>query len=544
MKRIGAFLASPSEDILSAGFIIMGFSVLSGIFGLLRDKLLSSQFTPDLVAIYFASFVLPENIFQILVLGALGSAFIPVFSKYKNDENRWDFTLSFLHLSLGVFLIFVIASFIFIEPLSRLLVPGLEKENPQHLDLMVNLTRVILVSQLFFVVSYLFTGILQSFQRFLIPALAPVFYNLGILFGILVLSPIFGMYGVALGVFVGAILHLLIQLPYIRHLGFVYKPFIDLSHKGIWEIVHLMLPRTLSIIAERLKLTIDTILASVISLSSITFLNFALHVSIFPVSLFAAALGQAAFPFLAKTAQEKDLVAFKQHMSLVLTHVAFFLAPTTALFVVLHTPIVRLIFGSKLFSWEATFLTSWTFIFLSFGMLFQGMGGLLARGFFALYDTKTPLVVTFFSLLTTILLSLFFVLVFSFPVWSLGISTTIGSVLNAVTLFILLDRKIKGFNRFALFLSFSKIILISLFLGLFSYGAFKFFEQFFDTTYTLSLMTFTVIVVILSMVFYLLLSFIFNLEEYKELVKLWEKVKKAPRAMLRKEVMSESKLNP
>lgn len=545
MKRIGSFLALPQGDILSAGFTIMGLSVLSGLLGLLRDRLLSSQFTPDLVAIYFASFVIPENVFQILILGALGSAFIPVFSKYHKDESRWDFTLSFLNLSLLVFIIFLLVAFIFAEPLSLFLVPGLEKENASHLALLTNLTRVILISQIFFVVSYLFTAIMQSFRQFIIPALAPLFYNLGIVLGILFLAPKFGMYGVALGVVIGAFLHLFVQAPFIRKMGFRYRLHMDLSHKGISEIIHLMIPRTVSLVLERIKLTVDTILASLISLSSITFLNFASHVAIFPISLFANALAQAAFPFLTRARANNNMLEFRDHISVSLTHIAFFLAPTSVMFITLHTPLVRLIFGSRLFSWEATFLTSWTLVILSFSLIFQGAGTLLARGFYALYDTKTPLMVTCTSLLITIILSVLFVFSFHLPVWSLALSTTLGSVINAGLLFLLLDKRIGGLASFSFFLSLAKILFISAFLYIFAYGAFKFFEQFFDTTYTLPLLAFTTLVACLSGCFYFLLSFIFNIEEYQALASLFHTVRKLPKRFFEKEVIiNGSKLHP
>lgn len=545
VKRIASLLSLPSEDILSAGFIIMGLSALSGVLGLVRDRLLSLQFTPDLVGIYFAAFVIPENLFQILILGALGSAFMPVFSKYRQHGGGWDFALSFMHLSAGIFVIAVTIVFLFVEPLSLALVPGLSKENPAHLALLTNLTRIILLSQLAFVVSYLFTAILQSFHRFIIPALTPVFYNIGIILGLLFLAPTFGMYGVALGVVIGALLHLLIQVPYLRRLGFTYQFRTDFSHKGIIETIELMVPRTIAILIERLRLTIDTILASLISLSSITFLNFAMHVAVFPISLFASAISQAAFPFLTRAASKGDLAEFKQYMSVSLTHIAFFLAPMSILLVILHTPIVRLIFGSRLFSWEATFLTSWTLVFLSLGLLFQGPGILLARGFYALYDTKTPLLVTSISLFITITLSLVFILLLHLPVWSLGASATVGAIVNATLLFVLLDRRIGGFNRFSLFISFAKILFISLFLAIFTYATFKFLEQFFDTTYTLPLLIFTILVTVCSMGFYLLLSFVFNLEEYKALATFFHKIKRAPKIFMQKEVMVDgSELNP
>lgn len=544
MKRIASFLASQSEDILSAGFIIMGFSALSGILGVVRSRLLASEFSPDLVGIYFAAFVIPDNIFQVLVISAMGAAFIPVFAKHKREGSHWQFTNAMFNTLLFIFLILTLLVFLFTEQLLQMVVPGVQKENPEHLILLTNMTRIILLAQIPFLFSYIATGVLHAHQRFIISATTPAFYNLGIIIGIIFITPYFGMYGVAVGIIVGAFLHFIIQLPLVLQLGFRYRFTSNIFHPGVKQVFLLMGPRAFSIALERLKVTIDTFLASIISLASIEFLNFAIQVAVFPVSLFAAGIGQAAFPFLAKAAGENDLPSFKNHMSRALTHIVFFLAPTTVIFVVLHTPITRLAFGSENFPWEATFFTSWTLVFLSLSLVFQGMGGLLAKGFFALYDTRTPLVITFFSLLSAILLSLLFVLVLHLPVWSLGISSSVGFMLNAVALFIFLDKKVKGFNRFPLFLSFSKIILISIFLGFFSYGIFKFFEQFFDTTYTLSLLAFTAIVAILSLVFYLLLSFIFNLEEYKELIKLFEKVKRAPKSILKKEVVvSEPKFN-
>lgn len=517
------FLSYPQGDILSAGFVIMVLSVVSGVFGLLRDRLLATNFTPDLVGIYFAAFVIPDTIIRILILSAAGAAFIPVFTKYQRDGTHWELARSILHVSLLAFLVIVVLVLIFLEPLSFILVSGIQKEDPRHMALFINLTRTILFAQSFFVISYLFTGILQSYQRFLVPAATAAFYNIGIIVGLLFFAPRFGMYGVIIGVVLGALLHLLIQVPSVLRLGFSYRLPTRLFHPGVGEIAHLMAPRALSIGIEQVKLVIDTALASIISLASITFLNFATHVAIFPVSLFAAAIGQAALPFLARAAANNNMEEFKKQMTLSLTHIAFFLTPASVLLIVLHTPLVRLIFGAPRFSWEATFLTSWTLAFLSIGLFAQGAGIVLARGFYALFDTKTPLVMTSVSLTSSILFALLFVLYFNLPVWSLGLSTTIGMLLNAILLFVLLDKKVGGFPRFTLMLSLLKILLISLFLGIFSYALFKLLEGFFNTNYGLPLLLFTTLVTVVSGLFYILLSFVFNLEEYQAIFMFFKK---------------------
>lgn len=515
------FLDLPQGDILSAGFTIMFLSMVSGIFGLIRDRLLATHFTADLVGIYFAAFVIPDNIFQILVLSAVGAAFIPVFTKYQREGNQWQFTAAMLHISLLIFLILIVLVFIFMEPLSSLLVPGIQKEDPRHIALLVNLTRIILVAQIFFVFSYFCTGILQSYQRFLVPASGALFYNIGIIAGILLFAPTFGMYGVAIGILLGALMHLLIQLPFVLRLGFSYR--FTFFHPGVMEIAKLMAPRAVSLAIERVKFTVETVLASLISLSSITFLNFASHVAVFPVSLFGAAIAQAAFPFLSKAQAEGNMEEFKKQTVLSLTHIAFFLAPAAVLLVVLHTPLVRLIFGAPKFSWEATFLTSWTLVFLAIGLFSQGASTILARAFYARFDTKTPLVMTLISSAVSIMLGVFFVLQLKLPVWSLGLSTTIGISLNAFLLFIVLDKKVGGFPHFQLTLSLAKILLNSAFLGIFSYVLFKMLEPFFNTNYGLPLLFFTLIVALSSGLFYLFLSFIFNLEEYQAIFQFFKK---------------------
>ncbi|MBI2036469.1 murein biosynthesis integral membrane protein MurJ [Candidatus Microgenomates bacterium] len=517
------FLDLPQGDILSAGFVIMFLAMLSGVFGLIRDRLLAANFTPDLVGIYFASFVIPDNIFQVFILSAVGVAFIPVFSKYQKQHEEWRLARSVLNASLLFFLIITVIIIVLTKPLSFLIVPGLYKENAQHIDLLVNLTRIILLAQPFFVLSYFCTGVLQSYQRFLVPASASLFYNIGIILGILFLAPVFGMYGVALGIILGAFLHFAIQVVFVWRLGFSYNFDFRVFHPGVLEIVRLMIPRSISIAIERAKLTVDTILASVISLSSITYLNFALHVAVFPVSLVAASVAQAAFPFFAQARARGDMEEFKKHLRLSLIHIIFLLAPASVLLVIFHTPIVRLVFGAPLFSWTATVLTAQTLAILSLGLIAQGLSNILARGFYALFDTKTPLIMTVISITTTIALSLFFVLYLKLDVRALAVSTTVGSFINAMVLFILLNRKIGSFLDARFMGSLIKIFFMSALLAVVSYAMLKLLEQYFNTSFTLTLLLFTVLVALISSAFYLLLSFLFNLSEYKELFLLFQK---------------------
>ncbi len=162
----------------------------------------------------------------------------------------------------------------------------------------VSLTRIILFGQVILILGSFFIGILQSFQRFIIPSLAPVFYNLGIILGIIMLAKPYGITGAAYGVILGAALHVLIQVPLIFSLGFRFSIFANIFHTGAREIVRLMSIRTLGLAAEQINETVGVVLASLLSTASVTYLTFSEHLQLVPVSLFAATIAQAALPIL------------------------------------------------------------------------------------------------------------------------------------------------------------------------------------------------------------------------------------------------------
>ena len=211
-------------NILSAASVIMAAVLMSRLLGLLRLRLMTERFFPDAkwqFDVYIASFRFPDMIFELLVLGALSAAFIPVFSEYleKNRQEAYRIASSVINILSLVFGLAAVAMFIFAPQLSHLIAPSY---GPVKIALLTNLTRLMLLAQIFFCLSNFLTGIIQSNQRFLIPALAPIVYNVGIILGIVFLVPVMGIYGAAVGVIFGAFLHFLIQLPLARKLGFVY----------------------------------------------------------------------------------------------------------------------------------------------------------------------------------------------------------------------------------------------------------------------------------------------------------------------------------
>lgn len=514
-------------NILTAATVIMFLSLASRLLGLLRDRLLAHYFTSDLVGIYFAAFRIPDLLFQILVFGALSVAFIPVFTEYlkKDRESAWDLASSLLNLTFLIFLVLLVLLFIFAEPLSLLLVPGLPKENPAHLALLVNLTRIILLAQIFFVVSAFLTGILHSFQRFLVPAAAAFFYNLGIILGIYFGQAWFGIYGAALGAVLGAFLHFLIQLPLTRSLGFHWRFDFHFSHPGVREIGKLTLPRSIALAADQINLAVDTILASLISLSSITFLTFAQHLALVPVGLFGATIAQAALPILSHLSSEEGLDHFRQTLISCFRQIAFLVIPLSVAMIILHTPIIRLVFGAKLFTWDATVLTARTLAFLAVGVCAQSSTLLLNRAFYALRDTMTPLKIGLVSIVLNILASVTFINFFHFPVWGLGLSASIAASTNLILLLFFLRKKIGGFTGQEFIMPLSKMFFAAFAMAGVLYLPVRLLDRVvLDTTRTINLIFLIAISGTFGFLIYLALAQVLHLEEVKTFWSLFKRL--------------------
>ena len=240
------FLNSETASVSMAGLILAGAAMLSRLLGLLRDRLLASHFgAGDTLDVYYAAFQIPDLIFNLLVVGALSAGFIPIFVDFwqkKDFKAAWHFVNSILNLVLLGILVLGVVFFVFMPFFMKLLVPGFEGEKFSQA---VFLTRLMFLSPLLLGLSTVFGGALQGVKRFLVVALTPIFYNLGIIFGILFLAPRWGVTGLALGVILGALLHLIIQIPAVRVLGFKYQFVLGGGSSGVRRLSRLMIPRIL-----------------------------------------------------------------------------------------------------------------------------------------------------------------------------------------------------------------------------------------------------------------------------------------------------------
>lgn len=521
----------------------MATVILSKILGLIRDRLLAHTFTPDNVAIFFAAFRLPDLIFQIVIFGALSVAFIPVFTEYLEKKDRQDaFKLaqSVLNLALLILVLLAVLIYIFIDPLTSLIVPGFNEAQRSQVAL---LTRVILIGQLMLTIGSFFIGILQSFQRFIIPALAGVFYNVGIILGIVLLSKPLWILGPAVGVIIGAVLHVLVQLPLIYSLGFRFS--LSSFHAGIKEITRLMSFRTVGLAAEQINETVGLILASLISTASITYLTFAQHLQVVPIGLFGATLAQAALPVLSSESARGRIDEFKATLLTTMHQILFLALPGAAILIVLRIPAVRLVFGASQFDWEATVLTGRTLGFLAVGLSAQAISLLLVRGFYALKDTKTPVIVSLIVVTINIFLSFYFVRVANLEVWSLGLAFSIASIISGLLLFSCLHFKVGKFDMVAVLGPFSKMIMATIIMGAALYIPIKLLDQvIFDTTRTINLLVLTGLASAFALSVYVALVWYMKVRELATFLNLAkgmiERLKKAGSHVKTKEIIHET----
>lgn len=508
---------------------------LSRVLGLVRDWLLATRFTPSELGIYIAAFRIPNMIFELLVMGALSSAFIPVFTAHldtKGKEEAFKIASSVITIGAVLFFLFSLPMVFFAKEMSRFLAPGFSES---QIEQMASFTRIMIIAQVFpLIIGNFFTGMLQSFRNFLLPSIAPIVYNVGIIIGIVTLSPFIGLYAPVIGVVIGAVLFAIVQIPVVVANGYRYHFVFDIKNPGTREIGKLMFPRTMGLAVSQIDTTIDLVLSTLLGAASVTAFNFAQHLQQLPIGLFGASISQATLPALSSLYAKKDTEAFKKIFLSSFHQINFLVIPLTAILIVLRFPIVRLVFGIRtLFDITTTYQTSTTLAYFSISLFAQALVHLLARSFYALHDSKTPLIVGGISVLINTLLSVVFIKIYHFDVWSLGLSASIASIFNMVFLLVFLDRKIGYFNRYELIMPTLKIFLSGLVTGVALYIPVKLFDQLvFDTTRTINLIFLTGISTIVGMSVYFFLAWFLEVPQVSILFRIAENIRKKKRNVL------------
>ncbi len=516
-------LNGQSRTITGAAMILALASVASRFLGLLRDRMLAGSFgAGDTLDVYYAAFRMPDLVYNLLIMGALSAGFIPVFVAWQEKNNNalkeeWQFVNSLINILLVALLILGGLFFIFAPELIKLITPGFSAEK---MNLTVLLTRIMFLSPLLLGLSSVFGGILQSAKRFLIFSLTPIFYNLGIIFGILFFVPKYGAPGLAWGVVLGAALHMIIQLPAVRHLGWRWRPLFNWRDKNILCLARLMGPRTLTLAISQLNFLAITIVASTLAAGSLAIFNLAYNIWTFPLGVMAASLATAVFPSLSENAAQRDWLGFAKNFSATFRHILFLIIPFSVLLIVLRAQIVRVILGTGKFDWSDTILTINALQYLTLGLLAEALMLLLVRGFFALEDTKTPF---WLGLVGSILrIGGAWLLMAPLGVGGLALGWALGGTFNMILLWFFLERKVADLRFGEILTSGLKISLASILAGGGSWWALRLADNFVDTHTFSGLLTQGLIAGGAGLIIYLLASAVFDISEMRAL---WQKVR-------------------
>jgi len=508
-KALGRFF--DGKNSYSAASVILVITLfLSNVLGLLRDHFLTQKIPTDILSTYYAAFRIPDLLFNVLILGAISSAFIPVFSGLVNQNQKkvaWQVANSVINIAILALIVFSLILGLLMPYLAPLFVPGFDQEK---LSLTVQLARLMLISPIFFGLSYIFGAILNSSKRFLVYSLAPLIYNLAIILGTLLLAPRIGILGVALSVVIGAFLHMAIQIPVVSRLGFRWQMVLFWQNASVRKIGILMFPRAIGLGANQILLLVFTGIASVLGGSAIAVYNLADNIQTMPMVVFGTSFALAIFPTLSEKAAREDWQGFSFDFTKTLRSILFFMVPIVLGLILLRAQIVRMILGSGHFGWEQTIDTANTLGFFAAALVFTSVIPLFSRAFYALHNTKIPMAVTCLTVVISIAAGK--ILASSMGIEGLALAYSLGSFFNAVVLYFLLRKKIK-LDEWSLVWFCLKVGLAA-FLMAVALQEVKFLAAIFvDMTRFWGVFVQTFVAIIVSLVIYLLLSWIFNLEE-------------------------------
>lgn len=529
LQKSANLLLKRQTNILSAAYIIMITVVLSLLLGLLRTRLLFAIFgASNTLGVYNYATILPDTIFQLTIAAAFASAFIPVFSDYlsKGKEKEGHIMASTLLTGgLVIFLIFSTILIIFAPYVLAIfnLGAGFTKE---QMTLMVQMMRLIIIGQTIYIVGSFFTALLQAYNHFFIPGIAAATYNLGIIIGILLFHKQFGIYSVPLGIILGALLFVIVQIPLARSIGFRFTPtFSYLKSDAIKKILHLMWPRTLQVAVQQFgTITLAAIISFMIDPGRMHLLFDSAKTLMFAsVSFIGFSIAQAAFPILSR---EKDKMEdFKVTFMTSLNQMLYLILPISALILILRIPIVRLAYGADKFDWPATVLTGRTLAFLSISIFAQGLIVLFYRAFYALQNSVIPLIVSGLSTVFLTIVSFIFVRGYNLGIESVAVAFSLANFFQLLLLFYLLDKRTGGFDKKSLVLSLMKYFFATLLTAFALYIPIKLLDQqVFDTRRTIDLIILTGISSSIGLSLYLFLTWLFDVEEAKSYLQMVRKL--------------------
>jgi len=457
-----------NERVAKAAGVVGSATLLSRIFGFLRDVVIAGFFGAGLSSdAFFVAFRIPNLLRRLFAEGSLSVAFIPVFTDVLTNQGKdeaFEMARSAVRL-LSVLLVVVAVAGILLSPLIiHIIAPGFA-DSPEKMSITIFLTRIMFPYIFFIGMVALSMGILNVLGHFAAPALAPVFLNLSIIASVFLISPHMKdpVISLAVGVVIGGILQLALQIPFLINKGFYFWEKAKIFHPGLKKIGILMLPTIFGAAVYQINILVGTLLASLLPQGSVSYLYYADRLVQFPLGIFAIATATAVLPSISRQAAKKDLEAVRDTFSYAMKLVFFITIPSMVGLIVLREPIVALLFKRGAFGEKATHLTAYALLYYSIGLWAFSAVRIVVSTFYALQDTRTPVRMAVISVFANAVLGI--ALMGPLGHGGLALATSLASMLNLGLLVWALRIKLGMLGLKTIIASTNKTILCSVFMG-------------------------------------------------------------------------------
>ena len=458
--------------IIRAAGLLMAVQILSRVLGYARDVVMLNIFGQGFETdAWNAAFSIPDFIYAILIGGAIGAALIPVFSSYINTDRTlegWKVSSIFTSWLMLVLVICLVFACIFTEPLLNLLT----QFTHEQMALPIALTRITLVQAFFMALSAIATGLLQSYQHFFWPAMGTLFYNVVILLcGIFLVRPIeaiwpgYGIAAFSIGVVVGAFVTLAVQMPMLKKVGFHFQLRFDVHNEGMRKLLRLIIPVMIGLSVTKINLLVTQKLATGLDSGMYTALLTGNRFMQLPLGVFAFSVATALFPTMSAQAAKGEISEMKSSISMGVRNIIFVLLPSSVGLVLLREPIIRMLYEfSGEFTAFDTMIAGQALLYYSLGLLFYGAVTVFIRGFYAMQDTLTPIVVSVLCIGVNILFSLLLVDIMGHR--GLALAYSLAGAFQCITIMLVLRKKIGQMNLKKMLYTLLKTMAASLVMGL------------------------------------------------------------------------------
>lgn len=418
--------------------------IASRLLGFAREVLIANQFgTGGEASAYAAAFRVPDLLFLVVMSAGFGSAFIPVFGGFlaRGDDRRaWNLANAVLTWAVGLTVVAGVLIFVLADPIIRYLIaPNLADE---YIDLSANLMRILVISPLLLGLGIAAKGILEAQDQFLMPALAPLVYNLGIIVGIVVLAPTAGIEGVAIGVIIGAAGHALIQLPAVLRSGLRFQVSLSRSVDGLAEVARLLVPRVVGQIAFAANFIVITNFASSLGEGGPASINYAWQLLMLPHGILALSISTVIFPAMARQWERADVAGLNRTLSEAVRPLIFLSIPITIILFLYREPIVAALLQRGDFNRASTVAVAAPLAALAAALIAYGLVEVLTRAFYAMKDARTPVIAGLIIIVINILVAA--LTIDRYDGLALGLALGVSTVVEAIILITVLIARFRS----------------------------------------------------------------------------------------------------